>query len=206
MNANGKTPMRTPKRWGLATTLAIGLGMSAAAWSQAPSPEDMQRGKDFLQKSMGLMKPELQEKARALPPEIQQFLLKIAIKHPRHSDTLTLRQVMAEILADYQSVAAAIATDNGALAADAARRVALHRLPRGGLLPYLPFEKINARDLGVLPAMEEAVEGSALRLAAAADKGDMGTAAAEFGAMSAGCVACHAHFRGQPGISPRLKQ
>ena len=67
------------------------------------------------------------------------------------------------------------------------------------------LDKINAKDLGVLPAMEDTVEGSAHRLAAAAEKGDMGTAAQQFGAMSTGCVACHAHFRGQPGTSPRLK-
>ncbi len=197
--------MRTAKRGAAAVAVALGLGLSGTAWSQAPSPTDMQRGKEFLQKSMGMMKPELQEKVKALPPEIQQFLLKIAIKHTRHSETLTLRQVMEEILADYQAVAIAIATDNGELAADAARRVANHRLPRGGLLPYLPLEKINGKDLGVLPAMEDAVEGSAHRLAAAAEKGDMGTAAQQFGAMSAGCVTCHAHFRGQPGTSARLK-
>ena len=189
----------------IAAAAVLGLGLCGAAWSQAPSPAEMQRGKDFMQKSMGMMKPELQEKAKALPPEIQQFLLKVAIKHSRHSETLTMRQVMQEILADYQAVAGAIATDNGELAADAARRIADHRLPRGGMLPYLPLEKINGRDLGVLPAMEDAVEGSARRLAAAAEKGDMGTAAQQFGAMTAGCVACHAHFRGQPGISARLK-
>lgn len=179
--------------------------VSVPAGAQAPSPQELQRGKDFMQKSMGMMKPELLEKAKALPPEIQQFLLKIAIKHSRHSSTLTMRQAMQEILADYQAVAAAIATDNGELAADAARRIADHRLPRGGMLPYLPLEKINARDLGVLPAMEDAVEGSARRLAAAADKGDMVMAAQQFGTMTSGCVACHAHFRGQPGISPRLR-
>ncbi|OQY70285.1 MAG: hypothetical protein B6D47_07760 [Rhodocyclaceae bacterium UTPRO2] len=165
----------------------------------------MQRGKAFLQKSMGMMKPELQEKVKALPPEIQQFLLKIAIKHTRHSETLTLRQVMEEVLADYQAIAVAIATDNGELAADAARRLANHRLPRGGLLPYLPLEKINGKDLGVLPAMEDIIEGGAMRLAAAAEKGDMGAAAQHFGAITGGCVTCHAHFRGQPGPSPRLK-
>ena len=42
--------------------------------AQAPSPADMQRAKAFMQKSMGMMKPELQEKVKALPPEIQQFL------------------------------------------------------------------------------------------------------------------------------------
>ncbi|MCM2309598.1 MAG: hypothetical protein NDI91_19245 [Sulfuritalea sp.] len=179
--------------------------VSVPAGAQAPSPQELQRGKDFMQKSMGMMKPELLEKAKALPPEIQQFLLKIAIKHSRHSNTLTMRQAMQEILADYQAVAGAIATDNGELAADAARRIADHRLPRGGMLPYLPLEKINARDLGVLPAMEDAVEGSARRLAAAADKGDMVMAAQQFGTMTSGCVACHAHFRGQPGVSPHIK-
>ena len=197
--------MSTVKRGAIAVAVALGLALSGAAWSQTPAPADMQRGKAFLQKSMGMMKPELQEKVKALPPEIQQFLLHIAVKHTRHSETLTLRQVMEEMLADYQAIAIAIATDNGELAADAARRIANHRLPRGGLLPYLPLEMINGKDLGVLPAMEDTVEGSAHRLAAAAEKGDMGTAAQQFGAMSTGCVACHAHFRGQPGTSPRLK-
>ncbi len=199
--------MKKAKFKAIAAAAALGLGLCGAAWSQAPAfaPEDMQRGKAFLQKSMGMMKPELQEKAKALPPEIQQFLLKIAVKHNRHSENLTLRQVMQELQVDYLAIGAAIATDNGELAADAARRVANHRLPRGGLLPYLPLEKINGKDLGVLPAMEDAVEGSAHRLAAAAEKGDMGAAAQQYGAMTAGCVACHAHFRGQPGVSARLK-
>ncbi|MBI3096605.1 MAG: cytochrome c [Rhodocyclales bacterium] len=190
-----------------AATAAILISaiVSVPASAQAPSPQELQRGKDFMQKSMGMMKPELLEKAKALPPEIQQFLLKIAIKHSRHSNTLTMRQAMQEILADYQAVAGAIATDNGELAADAARRIADHRLPRGGMLPYLPLEKINGKDLGVLPAMEDAVEGSARRLAAAAEKGDMVMAAQQFGTMTSGCVACHAHFRGQPGVSPYIK-
>lgn len=188
-----------------AAAILVSAIVSAPVVAQAPSAQELQRGKDFMQKSMGMMKPELLEKAKALPPEIQQFLLKIAIKHSRHSNTLTMRQAMQEILADYQAVAAAIATDNGELAADAARRIADHRLPRGGMLPYLPLEKINGKDLGVLPAMEDAVEGSARRLAAAADKGDMVMAAQQFGTMTSGCVACHAHFRGQPGVSPLIK-
>jgi cytochrome c556 len=51
--------------------------------------------------------------------------------------------------------------------------------------------------------MEDAVEGGAMRLAAAAEKGDMGTAAQQFGALTAGCVACHAYFRGQLGALTR---
>lgn len=197
--------MKTPKFAALAAALVASAALVVPAFAQQPSPAEMQRGKEFMQKSMGMMKPELLEKARALPPEIQQFLLKVAIKHTRHSDTLTMRQVMQELLADYQTVAAAIATDNGEQAADAARRLAHHRLPRGGMLPYLALEKINAKDLGVLPAMEEAVEGGAMKLAAAAEKGDMAAAARHFGDVTSGCVACHAHFRGQPGVSARLK-
>jgi len=197
--------MKKAKFKAIAAAAVLGLGLGGAAWSQAPAPEEMQRAKEFMQKSKAMMKPELREKADALPPEIQQFLFKVAVKHTRRSDTLTMRQVMQELLADYQAVAGAIATDNGELAADAARRLAHHRLPRGGMLPYLPLEKITGKDLGVLPAMEEAVEGGAMKLAAAAEKGDMAAAARHFGDVTAGCVACHAHFRGQPGVSARLK-
>ena len=198
--------MRTAKRGAIVTVVALGLGLSGAAWSQAPSKADMQRGAEIMQKQMSMMTPELVEKAKALSPEIQQFLLKIAIKHTRHSDTLTLRQVMTEILADYQAIGAAIATDNGELASDAARRLANHRLPRGGMLPYLPLEKVTTKDLSLLPAMENIIEVGAIRLAEAAEKGDMGKAAQEFGAITGGCVTCHAHFRGQPGTSERLKK
>lgn len=198
--------MRTAK-WGvLAAGMALGLGLSGTAWSQAPSKADMQRGTEIMQKQMSMMTPELVEKAKALSPEIKQFLVKIALKHTRHSETLTLRQVMTEILADYQAIAAAIATDNGELAADAARRLANHRLPRGGMLPYLPLEKVTSKDLSILPAMEDIIEVGAIRLAEAAEKGDMGTASQQFGAITGGCVTCHAHFRGQPGTSARLKK
>lgn len=186
-----------------ATAILLAAALAAPAFAQ--EPEEMQRAKEFMQKSKAMMKPELREKADALPPEIQQFLFKVAVKHTRRSETLTMRQVMQELLADYQAVAGAIATDNGELAADAARRLAHHRLPRGGMLPYLALDKINAQDLGVLPAMEEVVEGGAMKLAAAAEKGDMAAAARHFGDVTAGCVACHAHFRGQPGVSARIK-
>ncbi|MDP1635394.1 MAG: hypothetical protein Q8L69_12025, partial [Gallionellaceae bacterium] len=82
-------------------------GMSAIAWialvlvfvglarpAMAQAGPEMQRGMDFVQKSMAMMTPELQEKVRALPPEIRQFLVRIAVKHDRHSNTLTLVQVM----------------------------------------------------------------------------------------------------------------
>lgn len=188
-----------------AAVAALCLMGAPAAWSQAPADAEMQRGVQVLQKQMALMSPELRERAQALPPEIRRFLVKIALKHDRHSDRLTLVQVMQEILADYQAVSAALAIGNAEGAAEAARRIANHRLPRGGMLPYLPLEKVNAADLSVLPAMEVAIEGSATSLAAAADKGDLVAAAQHFGTIASGCVACHQHFRGLPGASPRVR-
>lgn len=197
-------------RVALAAAVALGaLFAQGAARSAEPSPADAQRGAALMREQMALMTPELVERARALSPEIQKFLMHVALRHERRSDTLTLAQVMQEILADYQTIGAAIAMDNGPMAADAARRVALHRLPRGGMLPYLPLDKVTNEGLGVLPAMEIAVEGSATKLAEAADQGDMVGAAHHYGAMTSGCVACHAHFRGQPGASayvPRLRR
>ncbi|MCC6249325.1 MAG: hypothetical protein IT499_16425 [Rubrivivax sp.] len=192
----------------LATALATVPATRALA-ADPPAKLDMQRGTELMQQQMAQMTPELRERAAALSPEIKRFLMGVALKHERRSDTMTLVQVMHEILADYQTIGAAIATDNGPMAADAARRVALHRLPRGGMLPYLPFDKVTNEGLSVLPAMEVAVEGNAMKLAEAADKGDMVGAANYYGAVTTGCVACHAHFRGQPGSTayvPRLRK
>lgn len=199
--------MHTRKQ--LLAGVAVGLTSLAVYAEGAPSQADMQRGMELMQKQMAVMSPELVEKAKALSPEIRQFLAKVAIRHERRSDTLTLVQVMQEILAEHQMIGAAIATDNGPMAADAARRLAFHRLPKGGMLPYLPLEKVTTESLSVLPSMEVAVEGSAMKIAAAVEKGDMVAAAQHYGEMTAGCVACHNHFRGQPGASaylPRLKR
>lgn len=183
-------------------TFTLPLGMSSASAGEIKS--DPKAG--VVQKQMALMTPELQQKAKALSPEIKQFLAHVAGKHSRKSDTLTLAQVMQEVLADYQAMASAITMDNGEAAAEAARRLADHRLPRGGLLPYMPLNMVNNQDLSVLPAMEEVVEGGSLRLAEAAEKGDMIGAAGHLGDVTKGCVACHQHFRGQPGASNLLRK
>jgi len=109
------------KRKQLLAAAAAGLASLAAYAQGAPSQADMQRGMDLMQKQMAVMSPELVEKAKALSPEIKQFLARVAMRHERRSDTLTLVQVMQEILAEHQSIGAAIATDNGPMAADAAR-------------------------------------------------------------------------------------
>lgn len=157
-----------------------------------------------MQQMMKTYTPELRQKVMALSPELKATIQKLHAGHTRRAKETTLRQVMHEILSEYQSVASALATDNAEQAADAARRLANHRIPKGGLLPYFPLDKINNTDLAVLPAMNATVEGSALKLAEAADAGDMPKAAAYMSDIMTGCVACHQKFRGTPGISANL--
>jgi hypothetical protein len=140
----------------------------------------------------------------ALSPELKATIQKLHAGHTRRAKETTLRQVMHEILSEYQSIASALATDNAEQAAEAARRLANHRIPKGGLLPYFPLDKINNQDLSVLPAMNDIVEGSALKLADAADQGDLPRAASHMSDIMTGCVACHQKFRGVPGISANL--
>lgn len=187
-----------------AILLALPLSISTALAGEAA--HNPKAGMQIVQKQLQMMTPELQQKVKALSPEIKQFLAHVAAKHTVKSDTLTLAQVMQEVMADYQAMALAIAMDNGEGAASAARRIADHRLPKGGLLPYMPLDMVNTQHLSVLPAMEEAVEGGSLRLAEAAEKGDMIGAATHLGDVTRGCVACHQHFRGQPGTTNLLRK
>ena len=196
--------MKKLKTAAAAATLILSAALIAPAFAEV-SPEDMKRGAEIMKQNQDMMKPELLEKVRALPPETKKFLTGAMSKHERLSKTLTLRQAMQDIPSDYQAVGAAIAVDNGARAAYSARRIANHTLPKGGILPYLPLDKINGEVLSVLPTMEVLVEGGAAKLAAAAEQGDMATAARLYGDLTVGCVTCHAHFRGQPGVSPLLK-
>ena len=185
-----------------ATLACLALASGAQAQNPAPGTPDM----SAQQRQMMSFTPELRQKAMALSPEIKMKLNQIHGQHTRHSNDLTLRQVMQEILSEYQSIAAALSTDNGPQAADSARRLADHRIPRGGLLPYLPLDRIDNKHIGVLPAMNTTVEGSALKLAEAADKGDMQAASRYMSDIMSGCVACHEIFRGKPGTSPNLIQ
>lgn len=186
----------------IVSILAASVFTSTPVAAQDPAPA-AQPAPD-MNKMAANFSPELKKKVGALSPELKATLGKLHATHTRKSNQLTLRQVMQEILSEYQSVAAAIAVDNAEQAADSARRLANHRIPKGGLIPYFPLDKVNNEDMGVLPAMNAAVEGSALRLAEAADKGDMTHAASYLSDIMSGCVACHQKFRGQPGITAQL--
>jgi hypothetical protein len=182
----------------LATALvSTGLAAAETPKNAAPVPVEMQQ-------MMKAYTPELRQKVMALSPELKSTIQKLHAGHTRRAKETNMRQIMHEILSDYQSIASALATDNAEQASEAARRLANHRIPKGGLLAYFPLDKVNDNDLGVLPAMNDIVEGSALKLADAADAGDMPKAASYMSDIMTGCVACHQKFRGTPGISANL--
>lgn len=186
----------------LALSLTLSASVQAAAPTDAPAnPAEMQK---MMQQMMSIMTPELQKKIQSLSPQSKQTMARLQSLHDRRSDTLTMVQVMQEILSDYQRMAAAIAVDNADMAIDAAHNLAHHRLPRGGLLPYMPIDKISNESVDALLGFQDMVEGNTLRLADAAKEGNMAKAAGYLGQIAQGCVACHNHFRGQPGISSNV--
>ena len=185
-------------------TLVLFGSLLLSAHASAQTPPNAAAMPVEMQQMMKTYSPELRQKVMTLSPELKGTIQKLHANHPRRAKETTLRQVMHEILSEYQAIASAVATDNAEQAADAARRLAGHRIPKGGLLAYFPLDKVNNTDLAVLPAMNTAVEGSALKLAEAADAGDMPKAAAYMSDIMTGCVACHQKFRGVPGVSANL--
>jgi hypothetical protein len=190
------------KPFSVSLILASGMllsGLASAQSPQTPAPMPVE-----MQQMMKTYSPELRQKVMALSPELKGTIQQLHAGHTRRAKETNLRQIMHEILSEYQSIASALATDNAEQAAEAARRLANHRIPKGGLLAYFPLDKVNTNDLSVLPAMNEIVEGSALKLADAADKGDLPKAASYMSEIMTGCVACHQKFRGVPGNSVHL--
>lgn len=183
----------------LASSLLLSSHVSAA---EAPKPGAQMPVE--MQQMMKVYSPELRQKVMALSPELKGTIQQLHAGHTRRAKETNLRQIMHEILSEYQSIASAIATDNAEQAAESARRLANHRIPKGGLLAYFPLDKVNTNDLSVLPTMNTIVEGSALKLADAADKGDLSMAASYMSEIMTGCVACHQKFRGVPGVSANL--
>lgn len=187
----------------IAAVMLIGSTFLTSNVSAAdPGMEEL---KKVLQGQIELMKPELQEKVKGLSMDTKMSLMAILAMHNRYSKSVTMRQVMTEVLSDFQSILAGIMTDNPEQTADSARRLANHRIPVGGLLPYLGMENISDERLAVLDSFNTSVEGNALKLATAAEAGDMATAASLVGPISSGCVACHGVFRTQPGVSDLLR-
>jgi len=183
--------------------LVMGSGLLLSGTANADN--GMAELKKVLQGQIEMMKPELQDKVKALSTDTKMSLMAILAMHSRYSDEATLRQVMLEVLADYQTMVMGIMTDSNEMAADGARRLANHRIPVGGLLPYMGMDNITDDRLAVLGGFNDSVEGNANKLADAAAAGDMATAASLVGSITSGCVGCHAVFRTLPGKSDLLK-
>ena len=184
---------------------AMLFGSAIFASNVVAAEPGMEELKKVLQGQIELMTPELQQKVKGLSVDTKMSLMAILAMHSRYSDKSTMRQVMTEVLSDFQSIVTGIMTDNPEMASDSARRLANHRIPVGGLLPYLGMENINDERLALLVGFNDSVEGNALKLADAADAGDMAKAASLVGSISSGCVACHGVFRGKPGVSDLLR-
>jgi hypothetical protein len=188
----------------LSISLILAGSMLVSSYASAEAPKTPAPMPVEMQQMMKVYTPELRQKVMALSPELKGTIQQLHAGHTRRAKETNLRQIMHEILSEYQSIASAIATDNAEQAAEAARRLANHRIPKGGLLAYFPLDKVNTNDLSVLPTMNEIVEGSALKLAEAADQGDLPKAASYMSDIMTGCVACHQKFRGVPGVSANL--
>ncbi len=189
----------------IVAALIMSVVLTGTSFTTEVNRTDTRKLQQLLQEQISLMTPELQKKVQALSPATKNSLLKVLSQHNLYSEKVTLRQVMHEVLSDYQSMVAGVMTDNPEQASASALRIANHRIPVGGLLPYLGIENINDQKLSVLEGFNDAVEGKAKELAKAANRGDMETASSLIGEIASGCVGCHVVFRGQPGVSPLLK-
>ncbi len=165
----------------------------------------VQEAQQKMKASMSLLDKDLKQKIGQLSKSTKGTLVQIYRHHDRHSDQATLRQVMQEVGKEYETMVSAVFMDNPEMAADAARRLANHRIPRGGLISYLKLDQINDELLAGLDSMNTTVEGNAIKFAQAAEKGDMATAASLLSPIANGCVSCHATFRGKPGTSVHIK-
>ncbi len=132
------------------------------------------------------------QQPEGLPPD---FFKKLAATH-RTSD-LTLRQVMQEMMSDLQSIIVGISMDNLEQVAESAQRLGKHKMPKGGLRPYLPVDKHD--QLSVLPAMETIISDEVKSIVEATKEGNTATAALHITPLIQGCVTCHSIFRGTPG-------
>ncbi len=203
MSSSSNPIPRTRKR---PVRARIHLALLSAALCLSPllhADSGMGALKERMQKQMKVMKPELRERIQSLSMDTRLSLMSLMAMHSRMSQQATMRQVMLEILHDYQGMVTGIMTESVELTADSARRLANHRIPKGGLLAYVGLDNITDEKLSTLESFNTVVEGGAKRIAEAAEAGDFATAATVLGEMAGGCVGCHRLFReSPPGKSP----
>jgi len=182
----------------------ISLGVIEVDSDTAPKLS-IDEAKTYIKQSMTYLDKELKEKINSLSPSTKKTLLNIYRHHDRHSQKATLRQVMQEVSQEFETMVSALMMDNPEMAGDAARRLANHRIPRGGLISYLKLEDINDEMLSGLDATNAQVEGNAIKFAKATDRGDILEASNYITPIANGCISCHEVFRGKPGLNKHIK-
>lgn len=182
----------------------LSVGVFASDKDREPKISKEQ-AKVYMKKSMGHLDKELKMTIKKLSKQTKGVLLEIYTHHDRHSEMATLRQVMQEVGREYETMVSGLMMDNPEMAADAARRLANHRIPKGGLISYLPLDMITDDMLSGLDSMNSSVEGNAIKFAQAVDKGDMNGAADYLTPIANACISCHSIFRGKPGTNSHIK-
>lgn len=107
--------------------------------------------------------------------------------------SMALRGVMQQLGQDMQIVVGAISTENWALVAELAPKVARHAEPP-------PQEKVSiltwlGTDAAKFSGFDHVVHEAAEAMGAAARQGDGKTVIASFAKVQEGCLACHQAFR-----------
>ena len=92
----------------------MGLFIGSTVMLPAVHAEDdgMDKLKEVLQGQIDMMKPELKDKVEALSTDTKMSMMAILAMHSRYSDQATLRQVMMEVLTDYQTMVMGIMMDS----------------------------------------------------------------------------------------------
>jgi len=190
----------------LLVSLSVALSLTVVQADEHAKPKlSKEQAMRLMKSSMQLLSPPLKKTIGKLSKKTKGVLVGIYRHHDRHSLQATLSQVMNEVTHDYKGMIDGILRDNPEMTADSARRLANHRIPRGGLISYLKLDQINDGMLAGLDDMNSLVEGNALKLAVAAESGDMVAAAGYLTKITTGCVTCHNVFRGKPGKNKNIR-
>ena len=94
----------------LSTATALLLGSTMLVSSVHAGDDGLAELKKVMQSQMELMKPELQTKVKGLSTDTKMSLMAILAMHSRVSDKATMRQVMLEVMQDFQTVSMGIMT------------------------------------------------------------------------------------------------
>ena len=90
------------RRSAIAAAMFVGSVISVSgAFAAEPGMDEL---KKVMQGQLEMMKPELRTKVEGLSTDTKMSLMAILAMHSRNSERATMRQVMTEVLSDFQSI------------------------------------------------------------------------------------------------------